>query len=84
MDSEGATFERGRMEANVQAICIQDPAGVPDSLKEAAKGVKVKPSDVSYLTQEFLLPTHAAEAALVASGGDVQAAVSRLLRSASA
>lgn len=51
MDSEGATFERGRMEANVQAICIQDPAGVPDSLKEATKGVKVKPSDVSYLVR---------------------------------
>lgn len=49
MDSEGATYERRRLDANVQRICITEQAGVPDSLKDANKGVKVKTSDVSYL-----------------------------------
>lgn len=49
MDSEGATFERHRMDAQLQSICITDPAGVPDSLKDLSKGIKVKPSDVSFL-----------------------------------
>ncbi|KAI3620678.1 hypothetical protein CBS9595_002645 [Malassezia furfur] len=79
MDSEGATFERHRMDAQVQSICITDQAGVPEALKDASKGIKVKASDVNYLTQQFLIPTHMAETALVQGGGDVNSAVSILL-----
>ena len=54
MDSEGATFERHRMDAQVQSICITDQAGVPDALKDTSKGIKVKASDVNYLVRLFL------------------------------
>lgn len=48
-DANGASFERGRMEANIQSICFNDPAGVPASLKDKHKGLKIKGSDVLYL-----------------------------------
>lgn len=54
MDSEGATFERHRMDAQVQSICITDQAGVPDALKDTSKGIKVKASDVNYLVRLLL------------------------------
>ena len=48
-DANGATFERGRMEANIQSLCFHEPAGVSDEMKDRHKGVKVKGSDVTSL-----------------------------------
>ncbi|WFD32352.1 hypothetical protein MSPP1_003397 [Malassezia sp. CBS 17886] len=81
-DANGCTFERGRMDANVQSICFKEPAGVPDSLRDPRKGVKVKAADVAFLKSELLISESVADAALVAAAGDVDAALQTLLRRA--
>lgn len=53
LDANGASFERGRMEANIQSICFLDPAGVPESMKDRHKGVKVKSADVLTLVRNY-------------------------------
>ncbi|WFD04985.1 acetolactate synthase [Malassezia vespertilionis] len=53
--SEGASFERGRIDAAVKSICVEDPAGTPASLKDPRKGVKLKAADIIALTNEFLI-----------------------------
>lgn len=53
MDANGASFERGRMEANVQSICFLEPAGVPPELKNPYQGFKAKGSDVATLVRVY-------------------------------
>ncbi|AXA52083.1 uncharacterized protein MRET_3984 [Malassezia restricta] len=79
-DANGATFERGRMEANIQSLCFHEPAGVSDEMKDRHKGVKVKGSDVTSLTSELLVEPEVAEAALVKAGGDLDEAFHLLLQ----
>ena len=51
-DSAGCTFERGRMEKNVQDICFKRPAGVPEALKDPRHGVKLKQADIQALVRD--------------------------------
>lgn len=53
-DSDGYTFERGRMEKNVQAICFGDnPAVYPASLASGPSGgLKLKKEDVDFLVSQ--------------------------------
>ena len=53
LDANGASSERGRMEANIQSICFLDPAGVPEAMKDRHKGVKVKSADVLTLVRNY-------------------------------
>ncbi|EPQ31945.1 uncharacterized protein PFL1_00144 [Pseudozyma flocculosa PF-1] len=73
-DSDGYTFERGRMEKNVQAICFGDNAAVlPASIAQGpSAGLKLKKEDVDLLTNQLLLSRPAAEAALAKNGGDLE------------
>lgn len=50
-DAAGSSFERGRMEANIQSICFKDPAGAPESLRNMHHGVKVKAPAVAFLVR---------------------------------
>ncbi|WFD42962.1 hypothetical protein MPSI1_001613 [Malassezia psittaci] len=78
MDSNGATFERNRLDKRIQEICVTDPAGVPDSMKNANKDIKIKASDVAYLTKQYMIPKHMAETALLQGHGDLSAAITFL------
>ncbi|KAN0066538.1 hypothetical protein ACQY0O_000632 [Thecaphora frezii] len=72
-DSDGYTFERGRMEKNIQAICFGDsPAVLPVAIAQGpAAGLKLKKEDVDFLVNQLLLSRSEAEAALAKSGGDL-------------
>lgn len=58
LDANGASFERGRMEANIQSICFIDPAGVPEWMKDRHKGVKVRHADVASLVRAAQVDLH--------------------------
>lgn len=58
-DGSGASFERGRMEKNIQEICIKHPAGVPSNLRDPRKGLKLKQADIQSLVRGVLrIATH--------------------------
>ena len=48
-DSEGCTFERGRMEKNAQEVAFINPAGLTDAQKDPRHGVKLKTADIQAL-----------------------------------
>ena len=50
-DSEGQTFERGRMEKNVQDIAFINPAGLTEEQKDPRKGIKLKNADIQALVR---------------------------------
>lgn len=55
-DSAGYTFERGRMEKNIQAICMGDhPASTPAHIAAGpAQGQKLKRDDVDFIVSILL------------------------------
>ena len=87
-DSEGQTFERGRMEKNVQDVGFINPAGLTEEQKDPRKGVKLKNADIQSLVRsslqadDLLISQKDAEAALVVAGGDIKQATHKLLREA--
>ncbi|WFC98873.1 hypothetical protein MYAM1_001606 [Malassezia yamatoensis] len=75
MDSDCGSFERNRLDKQIQEICVTHPAGVPDSMKNANKDIKIKASHVAYLVNQYIIPKHMAETALLQGHGDLSAAI---------
>ncbi|PWN49578.1 hypothetical protein IE53DRAFT_388189 [Violaceomyces palustris] len=79
-DSEGYSFERGRMEKNIQSICFEKPALLPP---KPAGASKLKKEDVDFLVKDLLLTRPQAEASLNEAGGDLEKALESLVRAPS-
>ncbi|GAK63841.1 uncharacterized protein PAN0_003d2050 [Moesziomyces antarcticus] len=83
-DSAGYSFERGRMEKTVQALCFGDQAAVMPAHLAAgpAQGQKLKKEDVEFIVSELLVSRSVAEATLAKHKGDMENALTELVGSA--
>ncbi|PWY98562.1 hypothetical protein BCV70DRAFT_201882 [Testicularia cyperi] len=81
-DSNGYSFERGRMEKTVQALCFGDKAVKcpPHIAAGPAQGQKLKREDVDFISSELLVSRATAEATLAKHKGDLEEALLELMR----
>ncbi|CBQ72217.1 conserved hypothetical protein [Sporisorium reilianum SRZ2] len=80
-DSAGYSFERGRMEKTVQALCFGDNAAtVPAHIAAGpSQGQKLKKEDVDFIVTELLVSRQVAEATLAKHNGDMEKALTELV-----
>ncbi|KAJ9477927.1 Dihydroneopterin aldolase domain protein [Pseudozyma hubeiensis] len=80
-DSAGYSFERGRMEKTVQALCFGDNAAtVPAHVAAGpSQGQKLKKDDVDFIIAELLVSRQTAEATLAKYNGDMEKALTELV-----
>ncbi|EST07922.1 hypothetical protein PSEUBRA_003050 [Kalmanozyma brasiliensis GHG001] len=80
-DSAGYSFERGRMEKTVQALCFGDNAAIVPAHIAAgpSQGQKLKKEDVDFITTELLVSRSVAESTLAKYNGNMEKALTELV-----